>query len=64
MGYNAGRHTGKRPATAVLARRPHNAFYTYEHEPMNQAQLKVFDGKMLHRKIMNDRVQTNNLTKF
>ena len=42
LGFNAGRRTGKRPSTAVLAWRPETPFLTYEKMPPNAAEKVEF----------------------
>lgn len=60
LGFNVGRHDGKRPSTAVLAWRPNKPFLTYEQRCLTKGQEQDFNNKRLHAKVMNDRVQTYN----
>ena len=60
QGFNVGRHEGQRPSTAVLAWRPRNPFLTYEKPVLTSGQLQELEGRQLHAKIMNERVQIYN----
>lgn len=64
QGFNIGRHERQRPTTAVLAWRPEKPFLTYEKKVTPKGEVELSNNKLLHAKIMNDRVMENNLRKF